>query len=106
MLLEEFLIMRRMDEIRLEKGAEVTLNDDHTVTTTVGALHDGRGETSNNKHNNKVIPSPVPNLESPVKKKDNPTVTHHEHQQGEVLANDDETQKKKNKYGTFFNWRS
>jgi hypothetical protein len=77
MILEEFLITRRMDEIRLEK--ELNIND-HPATTSKGAL--GGPESSTGNHPNAASPAHAPN---------NPTHA---------------TDTKKNKYGTFFKWSS
>lgn len=83
MLLEEFLIMRRMDEIRLEKGQQATMNADHTVTTTAGALNEGpsipkQAASLNHHHGNQISPS---------------------------TAADQPADTQKNKYGTFFKWK-
>lgn len=88
MMLEEFLIMRRMDEIRLEKGVDVTLNDDHTVTTKANVLNGG--ETSSAADHARLPPPAPKKDEHPIE------VTHHE----TVGENN------KNKYGTFFKWKS
>lgn len=46
MLLEEYLILRRMDEIRLEQGQQVVLQPDPSSSTT-GDTHD---VTENDKY--------------------------------------------------------
>jgi hypothetical protein len=77
--------MRRMDEIRLEKGQQVTLNDDHTVTTSVEAL--GGPESSTTCHANAFPPMAD---STPGK----PTTTN--------TTSPDSSKK----YGTFFKWSS
>jgi hypothetical protein len=89
MILEEFLIMRRMDEIRLEKGLQVTLNNDHSATTSMGAL--GWSESSTT-HTNAV--SPLPAIYTPSKPTNNNMTD---------TVSSDSTKKK---YGTFFKWSS
>lgn len=80
--------MRRMDEIRLEKGLQVTLNNDHSVTTSIGAL--GGPESSTTGHTNMVSPSPAYKPSKPTN--------------GNDTIPPDFTKKKK--YGTFFKWSS
>ncbi|KAF1804472.1 hypothetical protein FB192DRAFT_1433046 [Mucor lusitanicus] len=103
MLLEEFLIMRRMDEIRLEKGQHAVMNADHTVTTTAGALDGGGGPskpkqaaTLNHHHENQVSPLPRPAASGESTPTD---------QAAAALVTTNPADTKKNKYGTFFKWK-
>lgn len=98
MLLEEFLIMRRMDEIRLEKGQHAVMNADHTVTTTAGALDGGpsipkQAATLSHHHENQVSPLPHPSSAGSSSSTD----------QAAATMKPADTQK--NKYGTFFKWK-
>ncbi|KAI7899046.1 uncharacterized protein BX663DRAFT_555371 [Cokeromyces recurvatus] len=89
LLLEEYLIQRRMEEIRSEKGNnDVVLNDDHTVTITTTE------PSSSAQQQQQSITSPKPAA----------IVSHHHSNNGNKppTLDDETTTKDKHKYGTFF----
>ncbi|KAI8373858.1 hypothetical protein BD560DRAFT_393776 [Blakeslea trispora] len=90
LLFEEYLITRRMDEIRLEKGLDVTLDRDRLVT-----IGDGESSSAGNPQltppkSSKLALHHHDNAVAPTK----PDTTEPN------ISNDDD--KPKNKYGTFF----
>ncbi|KAI8076637.1 uncharacterized protein B0P05DRAFT_587942 [Gilbertella persicaria] len=98
MLFEEYLITRRMDEIRVEKGLDVTLNDDHSVTLE----GEGPSSTGNTSH-----PAPPKSSKLALHHHDNTISPIHHDEPGHDTLNTNantEPDKKKNKYGTFFKW--
>ncbi|KAL7313201.1 hypothetical protein PS15m_006978 [Mucor circinelloides] len=102
LLLEEFLIMRRMDEIRLEKGQHAVMNADHTVTTTAGALDGGpsipkQAATLNHHHENQVSPLLRPSSGEPT--------TDQAAAAAAAASTTKPADTQKNKYGTFFKWK-
>ncbi|OBZ87772.1 hypothetical protein A0J61_04173 [Choanephora cucurbitarum] len=90
MLFEEYLFTRRMDEIRVEKGLDVTLNEDRLVTVNDGEPSSAESELTPHKSNKLALHhhdnAPNPNMPEPN-------------------TSEDDASKSKNKYGTFFRWK-